>query len=804
MNKDCLEKAKAALPDLSGQDLRAYAAKVYANAKAKGGNLKANLKDSTNEVNQQELNSMYEQAAVKLNNVAKIQKGVGLIQRAKANAREMLVRMNRNLSDNVESVQKSDINKMADNLFGKLDAKEMAYAANRSHDSEVFKVLDGERGSPESEKLASTLQNYIPFRNDELVDSNAMLTEDIRDDRFLRNNHNISRMVAGGRSLAQWAMSGFKSAKPFAKQRWVNFIKSKLDLEKTFKNTDAWKLDTSSTQPELMLDHDKVDGILSNIYDNITTGKFEVFTKSAAVNDADALAKKAHMFFSFKDWKSWGDYNTEYGTGDLFSAMMGDIHATGNKTGLSRVMGDNPNQAYVSWRAAQQRSPNLEAENGLWWRNTDHCYNEVTGANKTIVHPGVAQFMANIRSYTSMARLGALVVSSATDTNIAASYARRWGINYGKAFTSQLTALAKQYSDEDFKNFANLTHTNLKSHIGYAGKLVDSQNLGAVTSKVSQQYYKYTLMHGWDSGNRIGIMHSMAEHLGNMSGKEFNKLPQALQYQLNKFNISPEEWDAIRQNTNEGLITTDSASALSDDDIKGLQSKLGLSDQPLYQIRNDLYRKLYSVFDVASQNAILTPGAFEKAMMLQGSHAGTIPGEFMRMVMQFKGFPLSYINRQLVQGWQDADATQSKLGWALSTFAYILPLSYMSTMLYYAGNGQSMPDPEQMNFNDNLNFWASIAMPGLGVLSGVLDPQNQNQNLISSLAMTPSYRFFNDAISAPLATITGNPDKGAKDLKNALQYVIPGMTIPLASPYIKQFLGDKPYLQGGQQQLFGA
>lgn len=815
--KDCIAKAKEALPNFSGRELRNYISQIYTTAKEKGipkALIQQSMKEITDDINEKTIQRYNAMAQVKLNNIAKVKGINSRIKAGKANVRELWGHTNRSLAFNAESYQKFGAQLLGDKAYGNIDPKMLRYFIDPKNDDEISKCLDGKKGSPEAEFLANNIKQYIPYRNSLMVKSDAMLSMDLSEDRFLGNNHNVSKMISGGRSLVQRAMSGFKSAKSYSKDRWVQFIKSKLHLEDTFKNSDldtgVWQLDTAQSEPELKLDMAKVDEALGNIYDNITTSKSEIMTRSAATSDLDAIEKKSHMFFKFKDNQSWNDYNKEYGSGSIFTALKADVDASGNKSGLANFCGDNSASAYTSMRSTQLNMKNkpekgpMKSRNSGWWHNTDNMYNDRIGKHKTVVSPTATHFIANLNAYTMMARLGSLLPQSLTDTNMAASYARRCGENYLSAFMKQWKNIATQYSDDDMKNMAAQHHMNIKAHIGFIGRFSDGENLGALTSKVSTMYYKLNFMHGWDGGNRTGIMLGQAKHLGDMAKLGLNELPKSAQYMLNKFDISSPEWDALRSNLNSGLLSTESASTLSDETVKDLQAKMGITDQSIADTKNDLYRKLYSYFDVASENAILTPGTFERACMLQGTSAGTPVGSFLRLVMQFKGWPLSYINRQLINGFRDADATQAKLGWALTTFGAVLPLSILASALYYISQGQTMPDPEKMTGEQQTEFWAEMAMPGLGVMANILDPQNQNRNLLSSLAMTPNWRTLNDAISTPLATVTGNFKGAGKDLKDALQYAVPGMTYPLIGPLVKEALGYHPYLQPGQQQLYGA
>lgn len=789
----CLAGIAEAMPQFTDDELKQYAVDVFNRArKYEDLTGTAAIKRAQDELHNERLASFYNEAQIKINNTSKFERMKNKIVQKGLDMRDLLARRYRNLADNVESAQHAARDRLSREFYDELSAEDLAYFGKKENQMDVARVIDGARGSPEAEKIAAQYKRYIERRNAETVNSNAMPLDYIQKDRFLRAAHDASKLLNGGRSLAQAAKSPGKYSTANSKTEWINFIKPHLNLEKTFEETHA--LDLAG-----QLDEKAITKILSNVYDNITTGKSEIFTKSVVANDREAVANKSRMFFVWKNMQSFAKYNEKYGHGDLFTAVQGDINASANKIGMAELFGDSPSKAYLDLKTAQQE---VKGKGGLWWRNTDNLYKEVTGENKGAVSPRLANFLGNIRMYSSMARLPGLVLQSITDTATAANYASRWHVNYGKAMVNQLDSVFRYAADSEKKYIAKLFRANLQGHIGYMGKFIDAQNMGAITSKVSTQYFRAIGMQAWDQGNRIGIMQTMSRHLANESKKPLSALHPELQKQLSKFDITDKEWDLLRSKNQKGLFTTENVDALTNDELRSLYNSSDGS-VPLHELRNSLQRKVYSIFDVASENAVLTPGAFVRSFMTQGTNPGSILGEAMRTVMQFKGFPLTYIDRALIGSFKDADGAMGKLAWAMQQFGFVFPLSYMSTYFYYLGQGLSMPDPAKMSVPQKIAHFGQMMMPGLGALSMVLDPQQQNPNLLSSIFTTPSMRLMSNAASVPLALASGNPEKAGKSALKGLQYLAPTGAIPFASPYIKAAMGEEPYLQPGQQQLYG-
>ncbi len=86
----------------------------------------------------------------------------------------------------------------------------------------------------------------------------------------------------------------------------------------------------------------------------------------------------------------------------------------------------------------------------------------------------------------------------------------------------------------------------------------------------------------------------------------------------------------------------------------------------------------------------------------------------------------------------------------------------------------------------------------------VLDPHNQNQNLLWGILKTPSLALLGTSFSTALSLASGEGKQSLKNLEKTASSLIPINTVPFLSPYMRQILGDEPYLSPGQQQYYGA
>jgi hypothetical protein len=127
--------------------------------------------------------------------------------------------------------------------------------------------------------------------------------------------------------------------------------------------------------------------------------------------------------------------------------------------------------------------------------------------------------------------------------------------------------------------------------------------------------------------------------------------------------------------------------------------------------------------------AVIEPDAKTRAFMRQGTHPGTLAGEFWRSIMQFKSFPIAYMQRQIGgrrcvrgdlqqgmrRGWNLGAVRDAALydpsgtvGAAVTAFAF----GYISMTLKDIAKGRTLRDPAEKE----TIFAALMQSGGAGIL----------------------------------------------------------------------------------------
>lgn len=799
--EDCLEAARKALSFFDEGEIKQYAIDVFARAKQFDDLApRAAINRAMDEINNERAESYFEDAQIKARNTIKFDRLANLIKTEKANLKEIMIRRHKNLNLNIESSQRAARFELYNSFFGKLTPEERNYITDSRNDIDVFRAIDGKKSSDIAKSISSKHEEYITTRNTNLVKSDAMPLDFINKDRHLKAVHDPSKLLSGGRSLIE-SIKGSVNKDTFSIERaklvWKSFIKPLLDLKKTFEGTSAVKLDPNS--PSADLSDAEIDKILDKIFDDITTNKSDIQTKSTVANNREAMARKKRMFFQWKDQESFMKYNQKYGQQSYLAALMSDMESSSHKIGLASLFGDSPLNTFTDLKDLQHE---VAPQSRLFNSIAERYYNQVAGGNSYAVSPSLAAIGSTLRTATGMSRLGSLAIQGMTDIASGISFAKRWGFDYFESYTHYMTGLFNLVKDEDRVEIAKMFKMNCDSHLGYVGRYVDAMNVGSLLNRATTAFFKWTATDSLDKGNKISAMTIIAKKLGTMSKNAWNNLRDDTRLQMSKYGINENEWNHLRKYTKKnGLFTLDNAASLTNDDLKNIRTEDN-KNIPLSDLRDDLNNRIFSMFDVASENCYLSPNAFTKAWT--SGDSGTIEGELLGFFFQFKKYSISFIDRVLYQGFKDSVGSQAKIGFALNLIASTLPISVISTYMYYLAQGKSAPDWNRMNRSERILYASNLIAPTMSFMNTILNPQNKGSDYLIELLNGATLKTVSNALSGTMQLVDGNSKEALKEWKKAGQGLLPSSSIPVISPFLNQMYGNKAYLEPGQKQIYGA
>lgn len=794
ISKDCIANAKKALNHFSEDELKDYVSAVNNRAREYEGIGRPDaINRAMQDINKQEMDILLSQAATKANDALKLEKKINKIKKG-IKLPSFLHMTHENKDDNIQVARYKSRHQLFNSSLGKLTDDQYDLLVAGKHDKEIYAHLDGRKSdNPEINAIGEILNEYPEFRNLKMIQSNALQPHEIAADRKLKTIYNQSRVITAGQSAITQAKSSVKVNQQLSKEYFTKRRLETLDLKKTFGHTSAYDLEGNPNMT-------KIIEIINKSYDNIVRGVSQIFTKSAVVKDWEAVQRSRRLFYHAKDWESWGSFNEEFGTGSLFTAIIKDIEYSGNAIGIAEIMGSNPDAMYNAMRHSQEKAyPELPLRAYTY---ADGLYKNARGIDQTVYNPTLNNVKNALISLSTMNRLGKLPIQSIADVGQVAAFTKRFGYSYWSSYFDGIIHQFGLFPDEARIRLAKTLKMDLDVHMGYLGKFAEATSLGDIASKATTTFFKWTGMTALDNGNILSAGASLMKGLGHDAGKKFSELGEQTRLQFEKFNIMPEEWDALRSKVKDELFSVETVDDLSQEEIANLWEQ---SDKltPLSNYRETLYNKVFGMFNMAKENTVLNPASFE-SMLTGGNFAppGTTSGILLSLFRQFKQYPIAYFRRVWNGGMRDFDAFQSKLMYAFTLTAGTMMANSLSILLESIAEGKTPPDFFKMNANEKFKFLLRMAIPGAGIFFRVMDPRNENKYLVTNLLMSPSLDLISEGLGAGFALLNGDTKLAMKDVKNFVKHANPISTIPFADPFFESLMGDKPYLAPGQQPLY--
>lgn len=374
------------------------------------------------------------------------------------------------------------------------------------------------------------------------------------------------------------------------------------------------------------------------------------------------LARKvsAERVLHFKDGRAFHEYNKVYGAGSLREAFLGGLESMGQNTGLMRRLGTNPEANWNAVLDELQRGLAGDVQ-GLRQFASDQRgmlrtrFAEVDGTARLAVNQVGARVASNIRAWQSMAKLGGAVVSAISDLPIAASELRYQGRGMLGSMGELMAGLLKGKKSAEQKEILSslgVMFDNLRGEVVTRFSADDS--LGGKMSRAQRMFFKLNGLTWWTDTMRSTAALMMSHHLAYNRALSWDNMNPDLQRTLQLFDIDAGKWDLLRstparQADGREYMTTQGIDDISAADLAAyLQSKgRPVNDAALAELREELAGNLRSYITDRASYAVIEPDARTQAIMRRGTQPGSVVGELLRFIWQFKAFPVAVLQKSV-------------------------------------------------------------------------------------------------------------------------------------------------------------
>jgi hypothetical protein len=522
-------------------------------------------------------------------------------------------------------------------------------------DAEIYRELFdglGSSGSKEARQIAESVRRVQKRLLDRKNRNGANIGE--LENYVVRQSHDAILIRAAG------------------KQQWIDEVKQLINKERTFES-----------KPPRMSE----DEFLGNIYDNLATGNHQ---KTNALYGDDGtidqlsefrgprnLAKRlsSQRIIHFRDGKTAFEYAQKFSRMSFSESVLNSITHDAQSIGLMEVFGTNPQRMFevVIADLQQEAKPDAKAFGRIRLGRLKNQFAELDGTTRARgagqpvwgLNTDFAGIAAGARMIQNMAKLGFATISSISDLGTKAAF-----INSNTErgiFGSYAVALKdtfRLFNSKEQQELAFLLNVGVENMLGDVHARFGANDSGpGKIATAHQMFFRLNGMAWWNNAQKTGIARMLSADLANYSRKGFDKVPRETQRLLRLYRIGEVEWSLLRTLDNKAVdgrryVIPNQMDELSDDVIDPIirdrRNTLNVTDAMRQEFKDELRTKFAAYLTDSADTAIPTPGARERAFMNQGLPRGTVGGEAFRLVMQLKGFPITYVmkamDRQIASG----------------------------------------------------------------------------------------------------------------------------------------------------------
>lgn len=492
--------------------------------------------------------------------------------------------------------------------------------------------------------LAKVIRKWQDYARIEANKYGAMIGK--LDDYITNQSHDVIRLRRVGRD------------------QWVKDIMPRLD-PRTFKGKDPVKFLEAA-----------YDGLVTGVHLK-NTGAPSSFTGPRNI----AKGMSAERTLHFKSADDWVAYNQDYGRGSLRESVLGSLNQLGESTALMQKLGTNPeanwNQVLDDFYAELRNTLDTDQLAKFEKARRTSLANrmkEVDGTSRIPVNGDLAYWSSVARAWTNMTSLGGAFLSGLTDVPVAAMELRYQGRNMLSGMGEMISGLTRGRGSADQRRILSSMGVYLEGMRGVATSRfsVDDTMRGTV-SRMQNAFFRYNLQSWWTDTHRMSVGMALSNMTGSYKDVPFSKLPPEMSRSFEMYGINEGRWDLMRSvalSEAEGrqFMTTENFSQISDEAIaKQLEAEGRKATKPaINEMRDELASQLETYYSDRIAYAVLEPDARTRAMMRQGTQPGTIGGELLRFMVQFKSFSFSFVQKAIGRELYGRGYTPTKYGAAMA------------------------------------------------------------------------------------------------------------------------------------------
>lgn len=467
-------------------------------------------------------------------------------------------------------------------------------------------------------------------------------------------------------------------------EKWVNIVLTKINLNEL---TD----DLGNSVPKAAARE-----ALLRKHEHIAAGGW-VSRERSQVGGEYTLSERSvdPDFLPFKSGEAWIEYAELFSEQrDPWRAMVGHIDAMAHQIAEIEVLGVDADATWEhlkNYYLVKNKGSDVARGKAGFADTMRENWQGVTQEPGSRIW---ARRMSNVRQYLSATQLGSAFVSSLSDFPVSRSAAAFAGLNRNGhlEFATRLLS-SKQFRDSAREMGLILENAVDMGVASHRYSMEDFTTEGA--ARLSDFTMRTSLLSGWTQISKDAVGMSALKDIADMKKLPFDQLPLNTQRAFDGFGMGSDVWDQIRKTETYSVNGLEFIRPLDIEKAAGREAALSVME-----------------FVNALQNrSILSSSNFAQSMVRGSTRPGTIPGELLRTIMQYKSFPVEFILRPIGQFMQEINEGNHRgvMDQAFNVFVLSTLLGAMSYQMKEVSKGR---EPKDMN---TTAFWMGAGLQGGGL-----------------------------------------------------------------------------------------
>jgi len=588
-----------------------------------------------------------------------------------------------------------------------------------------IEIADEMKGLPTGMKDAKNIAMVLKkFQSDlrlRLNDLGANIGE--LDDWITKMSHDTEKM--GRADIGSRLISDNRYA-------WREYIKSRLDLKRTFKNVN---------EPV------KINEILDSIFDSLMSGDHTKYSGADSIYGTKNITNRlnATRVLHFKNAQARQEYNIKFGEPSLKESIFSVLATSSRNIALMQELGTNPRNTLdkvlsLMKKKYKQSDPKMVAQ--LNFKTFANQFAELDGSINAVGNQTLAKVGMVVRATGNMGRLGMARITSFGDI---AQYMGTTSFQGRGLLTGLFESMSGLFRANDRAAMEVLQITsNSISATAFRGNIYGAaDDTWGRMGRLQNTFFTFNGLNGWIASLKSSMALGLSRHYGMLSETMLSDLSVREQNFLTLYGIDDGKWNMLRSIKtlavdNKRYMTAESIDDISNDAIINYVGRK-LSQRQIRNFKRDLQLTWKNVLVDQGMHGSPEPDAAVRAITNQGLEKGTPMGETIRFIMQFKSFPISMwkkiIGRELYS-YGPNESNLAKLGglssvMLLGTFFGYIAMSTKDMLM-----GRTPRDPKKMG----TIMQAFAQGGGAGIYGDFLlsELQNEYGNGIFETALGPT------------------------------------------------------------------